>query len=51
MRTVLVVGWMIAFAVAFAVAVVTRRSVVWAAVAVLALPAVYVVLAVAYGTH
>lgn len=47
----LVIGWIVAFAPAFALVLVTRRSLTWIALALLALPAIGVVFAIRYGTH
>ena len=51
MRTVVVLGWMVAFAVALGLALVTRRGAAWVSVAALALPALYVAFAIVYGTR
>ena len=46
-----VIGWMVAFAAALALALVTRRAAAWVALGLLALPAVYVWYAVEYGSN
>ena len=51
MRSAVVIGWMVAFAAALGIAVVTRRGTAWVGLGLLALPAIFVVLAVRYGTH
>jgi hypothetical protein len=51
MRDVLLVGWIVVFSVALALALTTRRALAWAAFALLAIPAAYVIYAIRYGTR
>ncbi len=51
MNAAVVIGGMVVFAAALALALVTRRAAAWVAVALLALPAALVWYAVRYGTN